>query len=341
MSTFVEVRPTVHETLTTTMVRLDDDFRVTIREESPDKDSPSTIVVTDIQRNYSGMEDGDYTTAVDPIEFVNVTKLGTDERCVIAVKCYHPENEANLVPPAGIYWWNVETHYNFYGPVDRTKTRAADPTFEGTAQAFPQIIFNNSDLTARGALPVGNTVATAWVDQRLYARLGSTEARRSHIKNNIRSYIDDPSFSLYVAGVGGLFITDASTNMARSRRLQSFLLMLEMVAMAISVDVNLNTEQKFNLLNGMTTLERDVVASRIDRMVNGESGQPRPLSTDRSAWTFRRLGNVNATSPFTYTEPTAVTISGLGLTWNVVEDSTLINLSGFDVGGDWVNYVRS
>ena len=338
MSTFVEVRPTVHETLTTTMVRLDDDFRVTIREESPDKDSPSTIVVTDIQRNYGGMEDGDYTPAVDPIEFVNVTKLGTDERCVIAVKCYHPENEAHLVPPAGIYWWNVETHYNFYGPVNRTKTRAADPTFEGTAQAFPQIIFNNSDLTARGALPVGNTVATAWVEQRLYARLGSTEARREHLKNNIRSYLGDPDLLLLHGGMGGFGMRNAETQFERPSRFQSFLWMLEMIARAMSIDSNLESEAKFNLLNGMSTLPLD---EYVIKMYGFFEPSSTALSDDRASWNFRRLGTVLATTPFTYTPPSDTRASPANLpSWVSVADST-ITLTGADVGESWLIYVRS
>ena len=339
MSTFVEIRREVSSSKKTTACRLDDDFRITVREEETGKDPEH------YQFNYSGLEEGeqlDGSDVSDPIAWVRVGKLGTDARCNIAVKVYHAADEADTVPEPGFYWYDTSRQYAFRGAADPTKPggEAADPIFPDTAQTFPTTIFNISAAQelVDHPLPVGNTVAVSFTQQRLFAKLGSIEARRSHLKTNIRAYLDNRDFPLWIAG--SLNEQATTTNSFLTvERIQSFVWWLEMLTMAISVDGNLNDERKFNLLQGESTLDAGDVISKISNFSQGPQTERLP-SADRSAWTYRRMGSVAAAAPYAYTKPTEVTRGG-NKEYAATTTDALVTLTGYDVNGSWTDYLRS
>ena len=331
MPTFLEVRPTVHASIKTTAVRLDDDFKVTIRQEEPRKNP------THIQRNYTGLQEGAQISGDDvetPVEYVRVSKLDDDSRCIIAVDVYHAADEADTVPAAGLYWYNTKTHSPFGQVAEPGKQVAPDPAYPGSAtQTFPQEIFNISSATELRdhPIPTGNTVAVSFTSQRLYTRLGSLAERREHIKQNLRNYIEDPALVLWAMGSISGPASGAFNAVLNMRQIQSFSWWIEMMTRAISIDDNLNSERKFNLLDGESTLQPELLMPRISGFLDGTA----PYTSNRSAWNFRRFGTVEATAPFGYTAPLTSATS-----WVATAD-TLITLTGMNVGTHWLTYLRS
>ena len=243
MSTFIEVRP-VMETdkdlkRVTTFARIDnDDFYGTVRVES--SNLQGTRVKTDYQFNFNGIESGTQvdsaisttpTNFKDVIDYVRVSKLDDQERVVIGVKFYYPENEPDKVPAAGLYWYDPDKQYPFGGPAEDTKSEARNPLFEDapgaiagsnqfTTEADPPValtngieIWNKADLTLGALLSANITQARSqtksYTEQRLYERLadpGGNAAqtiinRREHLKQQLRGIIDHPHFAIWMANV--------------------------------------------------------------------------------------------------------------------------------------------
>ena len=163
MSTFIEIRPTQHATIKTTGVRIDGNFKVTVRTETGG-------VATDHKVNFSGLLTDQTLQGTDPIGQVRVGKIGTQERVIIEVLAYHAAGEEDKVPAAGQYWYNIKNHYPFGGTPEQGKTVSPNPSFEGTAQTFPITIFNESTLTSWTA-----NSATSTVPSRLYNQLGTLD----------------------------------------------------------------------------------------------------------------------------------------------------------------------
>jgi len=344
LPSFIEIRPTVHNTIRTTAIRLDDDFEVTIRQEEPRKNP------THIQRNYFGLEEGSQISGDDvetPVEYVRVTKLDDDARCVIAVNVYHAADEADTVPAAGMYWYNTKTHSPFGQVADPGKMVAPDPAFPGSAtQTFPMTIFNISSATELRdhPLPVGNTVAVSFTAQRLYARLGNLEARRAHLKSSLRAIMDHPDFAIWMANSEAhADITDTSDSGIGSTlqnivnliaRPQSFVIWLQMMANVISLNANLNSERKFNLLVGELELGgRDVIANAQSASFGTAQIARSDVRNNVAAWSFHKFGDVSVGSPWTYTKPSAAM-------WPATTDTTII-LTGAALGDNWIGWVRS
>lgn len=360
MSTFIEIRPTLHASKTTTAIRLDDDFKYTVREEESDKDPEH------YQYNYTGLEEGeqlDGSRVSDPTSHVRVVKLGTDARCIIGVKAYYPENEPHLVPTAGMYWYNAKTHYDpekilreAKGEETEGKLAAPNAEFPNAAQTFPQFIFNNSSdqELIDHPLPVGNSVAVSFTSQSLFTRAGNTADRMSELKVTLRAnHIDHTDFNGWLTGLnatGDYFDRDAS--LAGATR--NYWLWLEMITRAISVNANVDNEQHFNLLLGdASLLGSDVLNNFGDPdntgriVINGIFGEPGPTNTrnDRSTWNFVRLGSVASSSPYAYTKPTGSNWgqSGTG------QSATANQVSGINVRTDitipsdktWIEWLRS
>ena len=119
---------------------------------------------------------------------------------------------------------------------------------------------------------------------------------------------------------------------AMARRNQSYMYFLEALTRAISNDDNLDSERKFNLLNGEISLPIGNVIGRIDLNLAGTIAGSNP----RANWTYLRLGSVAASSPWAYSAPTDPT------TWTATAE-TLISI-GAGVGADlidWLGYLRS
>ena len=322
MSTFVEIRPIESPDTKTTAIRLDGDFELTARTEKGGSH-------TDRQYNFSGLLEGQHVAETNDVASVRISKSGTDEQAIVAVSTYHAPNDASSVPPAGMYWYNWQT---------TDLKDAPDPAFQQETQVFTTI-FN---ISTAGALPVGNSVAST-VPARLYGQLGTTTARREFLKAKLLAHIDNRDLQFYLAGTSMPLITATSRDVLRqegtiteyarmARRNQSYMFFLESLTRAISNDDNLDSERKFNLLNGEIGLPIGNVLGRIDLNLAGTIAGSNP----RANWTYLRLGSVAAASPWAYTAPTDPT------TWTATAE-TLISV-GSGVGADlinWLGWLRS
>ena len=284
---------------------------------------------TDRQYNFSGLLEGQHVAETDDVASVRISKSGTDERAIVAVTTYHAPNDASSVPPAGMYWYNWQT---------TDLKDAPDPAFQESTQVFTTI-FN---ISTAGALPTGNSVAST-VPARLYGQLGTTTARREFLKAKLLAHIDNRDLPFYLAGTSMPIITQTvirqfglngviSEYARMARRNQSYMYFLESLTRAISNDDNLDSERKFNLLNGEIGLPIGNVIGRIDLNLAGTIAGSNP----RANWTYLRLGSVAASSPWAYSAPTDPT------TWTATSD-TLISV-GSGVGADlidWLGWLRS
>ena len=82
MSTFVEIRPIESPDTKTTAIRLDEDFKLTVRTEKGGSH-------TDRQYNFSGLLEGQHVAETNDVASVRISKSGTDERAIVAVSTYH------------------------------------------------------------------------------------------------------------------------------------------------------------------------------------------------------------------------------------------------------------
>ena len=330
MATAIEMNPIEHATKVTDFVRIDDDMSCTLRVS--DDGTPSSFFY-----NFSGIPEGEVYTPPSPISdniaFVRVTKDGANTSVTIQVKMYYAAGSTGANLPRAWIYGQAFTNPDTADTVKMTFTEDdLDPS--NLVQSFPLVIWNPSQLKD-AAVPAANTATSDYTVQRLYTRLGTLEARREHIKNNLLTYLNDPNFTLLI---GGAFLrpgADAGIVIDNIQKSQSFIFWMELMTRAISIDSNFDSEMKFNLLNGDTTLPIIEVSSK---MINFFDGQNPKIGADRSAWTFRRLGTVSSQSPFTYTKP--VGGSGQLNEWSSTHDLTC-TLTGADVGDSWLKYLRS
>ena len=337
MSTFIEVRPEASPNTRTTAIRIDDDLKVTIRTESGASH-------TDHQFNYTGADVDVDVTTVDPIEYVRVTKIGTDVRATIAVKCYYLDYQSgavNTVPAAGIYWYNPETHYNPELPAEMGKTAAPNPTFEGTTQAFPVTIFAPDPITP--ALPVGNSVAAPTIP-RLYARLGSLEARRAYLKRKLLATFESNDFFL-MAWDDDNDLDEANFNnrmrdaMELIRTSQAYMFRVKMLALALSIDANFDTEQKFNLLNGEIGYDPQILGRHLSTYLLSTTFP----SSLISGWQFGRLGRIGNAEPWTWlsaVHPMAITFRTNNVAGVNITNANLPARLTANNGSDWLEWLR-
>ena len=356
MSTFIEIIPEESETKKTTAIRLDDDLRLTVRFEEQGK-SPDNI-----QLNYTGLEEGDQLVegrrgVADPISHVNVTKYGTDARCVVGVKVYHLPNEAFTVPTPGIYWYNPITHYDpdvelrtAKRETTTGKTAAPDPRFEGAAQTFVTI-FNISDTN----LPAAIVAPVSFTPERLYDRLGidpdtnqpfpdadARLMRRNHLKQLIRYNLDNPDRDLWFAG-SSLKQNETDSN---EERVRAYLTYLQMLTNTISVNANLDTERKFNQLVGDASLTGpDVLRNMSSSMRLNITGQDGSNNRHElvNQWTYLDLGTTGAASPYTYTKPDPSTSDATDWGATRRNSTSLVLSTGITISSetDWIDWVRS
>ncbi len=337
MSTFVDIRPIAHLTKRTTIVRIDEDFKVSVKENA-----------RDLHYNFTGLDvdNGqqlDGANVTDPIVYVRGIKEGTDSRLIIGVNCYYEEDN-QTIPNAGLYYYSTKDHFDFEeilqqmkGESTDGKTKAPDPMFTNPVQQFPTQIFNiapgGTTLSANTANPPAIITAAS---QRLYGRLENTENRRQHLKLLLRNnHIDNTDVA--IESVNFLYGLGTSTNNPAANReyllgQQGYRAWLEMMANVLSIDANLNTEQKFNLLAGELSIPLLSIAEHgldpgLRNRVTNNSG-------NRAAWRFSRWGSVGATDPWTYTPPSVNT----GYNRSV---DTLITLTGAALANTWITWVRS
>ena len=120
MSLLVQIIPTEHATIKTTGLRLDDDGKITYRNET-------SGVATDTRLNVSGLLTDQTWQGTDPIRQVRTAKVGTTEQIIIEFLAYYAPGEEDKIPVAGMYWYNTKNHYPFGGTPEQGKTQAPDP----------------------------------------------------------------------------------------------------------------------------------------------------------------------------------------------------------------------
>ena len=327
MSTFIEIRPTQHATIKTTGVRIDGNFKVTVRTETGG-------VATDHKVNFSGLLTDQTIQGSPPIGQVRVGKIGTQERVIIEVLAYHAAGEEDKVPSAGQYWYNIKNHYPFGGTPEQGKTVSPNPSFEGTAQTFPIVIFNESTLTAWTA-----NSATSTVPSRLYGQLGTLANRRDHLKQLILRNVDNPLFPIWISRPLLAPATTADHLLEHGQRQETLIYWLEMLTRAISIDANLGLERQFNFLAGECGLDGGEVITRANSLTGSQIYNG---SSSRNGWRYQRLGSVGANTPWTYSPPT-------GNSWtpqrydNVANNEISLSTANAIGAGtlDWVTWLRS
>ena len=319
MSTIIKLVPKAHATKRTTVVQATNDGVIRTRVENP------VGTDTDKSFNFSTLAEGDPSPAAnEPVVRVDTQKIGTVASYVIEVTNFYDESLTGDAVPTEYFIW-----YDY-------KTKADEAPDSETAQTFPTTVLWTTAGTPQS--PTRALSPTAQTVGRLYQNLGSLEARREHLKGNIRDYIDSPDWGIWMAGSLNIPAVVAN-NFVSVRTRQEFVFWLEMLARAISVDANLDTERKFNLLNGESTLSPKEIVVRAEGFVFG--GNLNTMFTyDRNNWTYRRFGTVAATTPYDYTAPTYTLSDGNPVPVRATIDS-LITLSNTTVGDSWTQWVRS
>ena len=336
MSTFIEVRPEENADTKTTYARIDDDLKITTRTEKGASHN-------DYQFNYTGVDVGIDITTSEPVEYVRVTKIGNDVRATIGLKCYYLPGEANTVPAAGTYWYNPATHYNPELPAEMGKTAAANPTFEGTTQTFPTIIFNTA--TDDSTIATTNT-ATAPTIPRLYARLGSLEARRAYLKNKLRAIVESKEilFDLWVKGetwpTTSSVVVQGNSIINFFRRSQFYVRWYKLIALTLSLDSSLDTERKFNLLNAQ--LDQNPHLLRLNFSIITAANINNPLNTSViDNWQFWGFGTVASSEPWAWSNPNAPNFEIANLTSIITfAAGSLSSRLSANNGSDWLNWLR-
>lgn len=302
MSAFVKFVPTVSTTKVTQLVRIDNDFALTVGVNVGG-------TVTYSFYNHQGMPD-DYTYRPNPADDnlveAQLAKDGTDETLVTTIKMFYDENDDTLepeqIPQPWIY--GVAIDKNNYLPGNLPDT---------VNQSFPLVIFDNVPDGENYSTQVNNATVPAVLGNRLYTRLGTVAARRLYLANKIDGILSNPDLRWLLDGgmmpvISQRSLTNTDTELpfhvtfSQAQRVQGFWFWLETIARAISIDANLQDpadEPKFNLLNGELSLDIVQLIGKIPTTLNGDIAN----QASRPGWTFRRFGSVAASSPYAYTVP--------------------------------------
>ena len=368
MSTFIEIYPVESHTKRTTIIRLDDDFKLSIREERAGTDQ-SVPLVRDIRQNYSGLEEGQEVTGTDPVRFVRVSKLGRDARCVITVNTYYLRDEESTIPRAGLYWYNTGTHYDpesifFTAKGETTTNRRAAPNSDFTkntdrmqqSQQFDYTKVNSVstifNISRAAGFPItANSVPVSFTLPNVYTQLGTglssdnaTKNRRNYLKGKLQTILEHPDriirlmnaaenidTTISLENTNQKILTAIGNSIARPR---SFVIWLEMWANIISNSANYDSLQKFNLMNGELGLSLYDLVEKPTNPAYG-TGQIQAGTTVRSNWSIHVFGTLGAAPDYEYMPPTATT-------WD--ESSTnasILAMPSTTVGRNWEDYIRS
>lgn len=298
MSTFIEISPESSTTKITQYIRIDNDFSITIGVNTSGTLAYHYFKFTGIPDDYTYRPD----PADDNLEYAQIVKDGADESLTIRIKVFYNAADDTLEPH------EIPRAWTYGRPIDKDHYLPGE-LLETLNQTFPVIIWNT--LADGATQPVAHTAnpATALTFDRRYARLGTVAERRVYLKRGLRGIIEDPMLPFIMAGTSANPIVAKSTQTTvreiiddreHARRQQGFTFRLEMLVRAISVDANLNTEAKFNLLNGEIELDSRNVFMRQATTLNADIANQMP----RSGWRFRPFGSVASSSPFAYTAPT-------------------------------------
>lgn len=322
MSTFIKTVPVPHATKRTTGIWILDDGRIGTRVENP---AGTTVLAnrTDKDFNFSTWPEGTSQVIVnnEPVTFVSVQKLGADARFIISVELFYNETlEGTAIPQSQFLWYPYTTDEKDAPPDTEPQTASpSNPTYvfwsSGGTPAAPTLAF--------GAQAHSVGIETQWSIQ------GTTKKRRRYLADLILNQINHPNMNQWLAFNTLTFGGDALDEIVDLQKVAMLSYMPEMLARAISVDSNLATQAKFNLLEGMAQIN-------LGEMVSGINNALVVAITNRTrnsnSWTFYRIGNVGSAPTYTYTRPD----------WNHVDHSTEITMAGTaSIGTDWQSYLRN
>ena len=117
-------------------------------------------------------------------------------------------------------------------------------------------------------------------------------------------------------------------------RPQSFVIWLQMMANVISLDANLNSERKFNLLDGELGLDGYDIISKAQSATFGTAQIANAQNRNNvPGWMYHKFGDVATGTPWKYTAPSAAA-------WPATGDTTIV-LTGAALGDTWLDWVRS
>lgn len=324
MSSFIEFQPEISTTKVTRYVRIDNDFQLTVGV-----DTSGTVAYS--YYNLTGIPD-EFTYEPSPpddnLVFSRLSKEGANESLVNRIKMFYNATDDSLedyqIPQSWIY--NATINKDNYLPSELPSS---------VSQTFPVIIWNTLE---DGAAQPSTNSASVLTFGSLYTRLGTVAERRSRLKLLILEMINHPNYLQWLAGgtVSTRNDEDATELLEEIQRLQTLSYFPEMLARAVSIDSNLNTQAKFNLLLGMSQLNLGQVMARAPRLLSvslsTQSGQSNPTD-NRNNWSFQRIGDVAGSSPFAYTAPS-------GNTWSAAAESTITMSGSSAIGDDWQAWLR-
>ena len=322
MSTIIKMIPKEHATKRTTGIILTNDGIIRTRVEDP------VGTATDKQFNFSANAEGTFREINnEPVVSVSSQKIGADARFIITVnEFYDPTLVGENIPQERFLWYDY-------------KTKSDEAPSSTAAQTFPIDAFWTS-----GGTPSSPTVAFpgSYTDQviptpSLYTSLASTENRRNYLKQKILDNINNPDFPIWVSRSAPSPSTTAEHILEHGQRQESLIYWLECLTRAISDDDNLNSEQKFNFLNGECSLSAGDVSSTANPLLGSLIYNSR---SDRDHWLYQRLGSVGANTPWTYSPPVLQNIMGV-MEWVPRPYATIILTSASDIGDDWLGWLRS
>ena len=329
MSTFVEFSPETSSNKITRFVRLDNDFKLTVGVDTSGTVSYSYFNLTNIPSEHNHIP----SPPDDILEFAQLVKDGTDESLTIRIKMFYNGSDDTLEP------YQIPRAWTYGNPITATNYEPGvllDNLTQNFSGGNGIVIWNTLGKDVTPPTVASNT-ATAPSFLRKYAYLGSLAERRDYLKGLILQQIEHPNMNQWLAE--GLFgaLDSGTSELDNRRHIQTLSYYPEMLTRAISIDSNLDNEQKFNLLEGMAKLSLGDIISQNNTTNNATidlvkkisssngSGQTAAITTDRDSWTFIFIGDVHASSPHEYmrsswdlsTTSSVVTITMVGSTTTI------------------------
>lgn len=299
---------------------------------------------TDKRFNFSSYPEGTYEEIKnDPVFSVSSEKINTVARYIITVDDLYLST-ATEIPQERFVWypWNAdEKNYE-----DSTAVQTFSPS-------APLYVLWRGDQARGPTNPVNawNPTTESTTLDSLYTKLATTAERRQYLKDKLLAKYQDPDLLAIAMGSSLLTITTNSVSYTspaaavpndhrftnskmHARANQSMIFRMEMLTRAISADVNLNTEAKFNLLDGEISLDNWAVFLKVDRSLNGLINP----TGNRNGWLFQRLGSMSGS---TYTAPSINTGS-----WTATQDTSInihsappASINNNDLA--WLTWLRS
>ena len=285
MGTYIEFEPTSHATKVTRLVRIDNDFRITLAV-----DDNGTL--TEHFFNFQAIPD-EYLFKPSPpddnLMFAQLAKEGAAESLVVRIRMFFNAEDDTLEP------YHIPRAWSYSSPIDKNNYLPTATLPETVNQVFPIVIWNT--LKPSQTLPGANTAMAPTFD-RLFTRLSTLTERRNHLKQPLLTKLFSRAMPFWMMGAG------------EAAHQQAFAHWIEMLVRALAIDANLATEARFNLLHGEIGLDFYEFAYKVSNAGITDTGGALASMT-RTEWTgYVRFGAVASSTPYAYTPPSGNTWTG-------------------------------